>query len=83
MANGGNPNTNPKCGSQIGIRDPASGQAVQATVVDTCQGCAMYDIDVSESLFASLAGGLSAGRVTVDWGGWYPLRGLEILVRKS
>lgn len=83
MANGGNPNTNPKCGSQIGIRDPASGQTVQATVVDTCQGCAMYDIDVSESLFASLAGGLSAGRVTVDWGGWYPLRGLEILVRKS
>lgn len=67
MANGGNPNTNPKCGSQISIRHPASGHTVQATVADTCEGCAMYDIDVSESLFASLAGGLSAGRVAVDW----------------
>ena len=82
MANGGNPNTNPKCGSQISIRHPASGHTVQATVADTCEGCAMYDIDVSESLFASLAGGLSAGRVAVDWGGCI-LVGLRFLCRKA
>lgn len=69
MANSDNPNTNPKCGSQISIHHPVSGQTVQATVVDTCEGCAMYDIDVSESLFTTLAGGLFAGRLNVDWGG--------------
>ena len=35
MANGGNPNANPKCGSQISIHSPVSGQTIQATVVDT------------------------------------------------
>lgn len=68
MANGGNPNTYPKCGSQISIHNPTSGQTHQATVVDTCQACAMHDIDVTESLFLKLAGGLSAGRVPVEWG---------------
>lgn len=68
MANGGNPNNNPKCGSQISIHHPASGRTVQATVVDTCAGCAMYDVDVSGSLFTRLAGGLSGGRTAVDWG---------------
>lgn len=70
MANGGNPNANPKCGSQISIHSPASGQTIQATVVDTCVGCAMYDIDVTDSLFTKLAGGLTAGRVPVDWGAY-------------
>ena len=69
MANDGNPNTNPKCGSQISIHNPTTGQTAHATVVDTCQACAVYDIDVSGSLFTTLAGGLSAGRVPVDWGG--------------
>ena len=68
MANGANPNTNLKCGSHISIYSPTSGRTVQATVVDTCEGCATYDIDASESLFTTLAGGLSAGRLTVDWG---------------
>lgn len=68
MANGANPNANPKCGSQINIYSPDSGQKVQATVVDTCVGCAMHDVDVSESLFSTLMGGLTAGRVPVDWG---------------
>lgn len=74
MANGGNPNTNPKCGSQISIHSPASGQTVQATVVDTCVGCAMHDVDVSESLFLKINGGLTAGRVPVDWGEDFLLR---------
>ena len=72
MANGGNPNTNPKCGSQISIHNPTSGQTVQATVVDTCEGCAMYDIDVSGSVFTGLEGGLTAGRVPVNWGAHIP-----------
>ena len=73
MANGGNPNANPKCGSQISIHSPASGETIQATVVDTCVGCAMYDIDVTNSLFTKLAGGLTAGRVSVDWGAYIPI----------
>ena len=72
MANGANPNNNPKCGSKISIRSPRSGQTIQATVVDTCEGCGMYDIDVSNTLFTKVAGGLSAGRVTVGWGGHNP-----------
>ena len=72
MANGANPNNNPKCGSKISIQSPASGQTVQATVVDTCEACGMYDIDVSDSLFTKVAGGLWAGRVTVGWGGHNP-----------
>ena len=72
MANGANPNNNPKCGSKISIRSPTSGQTIQATVVDTCEGCGMYDIDVSDSLFTKVAGGLSAGRVTVGWGAHKP-----------
>ena len=72
MANGANPNNNPKCGSKISIQSPASGQTIPATVVDTCEGCAMYDIDVSDSLFTTVAGGLLAGRVTVGWGGHKP-----------
>lgn len=78
MANGGNPNANPICGSQVNIYNPASGQTVQATVVDTCEGCAMYDVDVSGSLFTTIAGGLSAGRVSVDWGA-YIIQWLEVL----
>ena len=72
MANGANPNANPKCGTQISIYNPATGQTVQATVVDTCVACDTYDVDVSEGLFADIAGGLSAGRVTVNWGGNLP-----------
>ena len=73
MANGGNPNANPKCGSQINIHSPASGETIQATVVDTCVGCTMYDVDVTNSLFTKLAGGLTAGRVSVDWGAYIPI----------
>jgi len=39
MNNGGNPNSNPKCGKTIGIWNPQTNQEHYATVVDTCYGC--------------------------------------------
>jgi len=39
MNNGGNPNSNPKCGKAIGIWNPQTKQEHSATVVDTCAGC--------------------------------------------
>lgn len=70
MNNGPNPNTNPKCGTSINIYNPATGGTHSATIVDTCEGCAEYDIDVSPSVFEAVdPNGLSDGRITVDWGG--------------
>ncbi|CAD6594602.1 MAG: hypothetical protein ASARMPREDX12_000515 [Alectoria sarmentosa] len=70
MNNGPNPNNNPICGSSINIYNPATGSTTAATIVDTCQGCAEYDIDVSPSVFETVdPNGLSDGRIVVDWGG--------------
>jgi hypothetical protein len=61
MANGANPNNNPKCNAPITIT--YNGVTVSATVVDTCGGCAAGSIDLSPTLFTALTGGLGAGRV--------------------
>lgn len=37
MQNGADPNTNPRCGSKIGIWNPNTKQLYHATIVDTCQ----------------------------------------------
>ncbi len=38
--------------------------------MDTCEGCAEYDIDVSPSVFEAVdPNGLGDGRIVVDWGG--------------
>lgn len=42
------------------------GQTIDVTVVDTCEGCAQFDIDLSPGAFQALAP-LSAGRIQVDW----------------
>ncbi|KAB8606216.1 hypothetical protein FH972_025847 [Carpinus fangiana] len=64
--NGGNPNNNPYCGKKININ--YNGKTTQATVVDTCMGCSADSIDVSNSLFESVAGALGQGRVHgVSW----------------
>ena len=69
MQNGDSSNSNPKCGTQISIWSPHSKQAHQATIVDTCPGCAKYDIDVSPALFQLVAPD-GDGRVHgIDWGG--------------
>lgn len=67
MANGANPNNNPKCGTSINIYNPATGTTHSATIVDTCEGCSKYDIDVSPSVFKAVdPNGLGDGRITVD-----------------
>lgn len=70
MQNGGSPNNNYRCGSQINIWNPNNpSQGYLATVVDTCMGCAKYDIDVSPALFKMVAPD-GDGRVHgVAWGG--------------
>jgi hypothetical protein len=55
MQNGANPNSNPKCGTTISITSPATGQTLRATVVDTCYACSHEDIDLSPSLFQTVA----------------------------
>ncbi|KAL8717049.1 MAG: hypothetical protein Q9225_005676 [Loekoesia sp. 1 TL-2023] len=51
MANGPNPNNNPKCGTKISIYNPRTKKTHQATIVDTCWACKREDIDVNEKLF--------------------------------
>ncbi|KAL9597418.1 MAG: hypothetical protein Q9219_005171 [cf. Caloplaca sp. 3 TL-2023] len=51
MANGANPNTNPKCGTKIAITNPRTKKTHHATIVDTCWACKREDIDVDERLF--------------------------------
>ena len=70
MNNPANPNDNPVCGTQINIYNPATGDTNQAMIVDTCEGCGEYDIDVSPSIFETVdPNGLGDGRIVVDWGG--------------
>jgi expansin (peptidoglycan-binding protein) len=53
MANGANPNANPKCGQKINIY--YNGQVTQATIFDTCPSCAEGSLDLSPSLFQAVA----------------------------
>ena len=70
MNNPANPNDNPLCGTTINIYNPATGNTNSATIVDTCEGCSEYDIDVSPSVFEAVdPNGLGDGRIVVDWGG--------------
>ncbi|KAK9467883.1 RlpA-like double-psi beta-barrel-protein domain-containing protein-containing protein [Lipomyces arxii] len=60
----GNPNSNPLCGQTItAYRD---GRSVTVTVVDTCMGCAEYDLDFSPAAFDVL-GTPDEGRVPITW----------------
>lgn len=70
MNNPPNPNDNPLCGTTISIYNPATGGTTPATIVDTCEGCAYEDIDVSPSVFEQVdPNGLSDGRIGVTWSG--------------
>ncbi|KAI4152132.1 MAG: hypothetical protein L6R39_001883 [Caloplaca ligustica] len=63
-----NPNINPRCNKYINIWNEETQQAHQARVIDTCMGCAPYDIDVNPGLFAKVAPN-GDGRVHgIDWG---------------
>ncbi|GAB1742611.1 hypothetical protein NU219Hw_g8149t1 [Hortaea werneckii] len=67
MDNGANPNNNPLCGQYITIS--YQGSTHQAKVVDTCPGCEDAAIDLSPSLFETVAPN-GDGRVHgVEW--WF------------
>lgn len=67
MDNPANPNLNPKCGTYITIK--YEGKETQAKIVDTCGGCLPESIDLSPSLFSTVAPD-GDGRVhDVEW--WY------------
>lgn len=53
MNNGPNPNNNPLCGTYITIS--YAGQTHQAKIVDTCAGCLSTSIDLSPTLFTTVA----------------------------
>lgn len=62
-----NPNDNPLCGKSITIS--YGGKTAQATIEDTCPGCAHGSLDLTPSLFQVFAP-LGTGRVSgVEW--WY------------
>ena len=62
-----NPNDNPLCGKSITIS--YGGKTVQATIEDTCPGCAQDGLDLTPTLFSQLAN-LDEGRVGgVQW--WF------------
>lgn len=69
----GNPNDNPKCNTYISIWNPDTQVLTQnVKVVDSCRGCAMYDIDASDAVFAAVADPAldhGDGWEIVDWGG--------------
>ncbi|KAL8832465.1 MAG: hypothetical protein Q9170_004876 [Blastenia crenularia] len=68
MANGPNPNTNPKCGKKIDIYNSRTKTHHQATVVDTCWACKKEDIDVNVKLFDAVEP-KGDGRVHgIQWG---------------
>ena len=66
---GSDPNQNPLCGRKIRAKRTKEGsgeRSVDLTVVDRCTGCAPTDIDVSLSVFETLAD-QDLGRVLVEW----------------
>ncbi|KAK3625605.1 hypothetical protein LTR56_020325 [Elasticomyces elasticus] len=67
MENGANPNLNPLCGQYITIS--YAGATHQAKIVDTCGGCDGQAIDLTHSLFDTVAPS-GDGRVhNVEW--WF------------
>jgi len=70
--NSPNPNTNPLCGRTLRAthRDSVSGQdkSLVLTVVDRCEACAEWDVDLTPGAFARLEGDPGLGRVKVRWG---------------
>jgi hypothetical protein len=64
--NGPNPNNNPLCGKSVTIT--YNGASYTGVVQDSCGGCDNGSIDLSPSLFTTVAGSLGAGRVGgVSW----------------
>ncbi|QRV95559.1 hypothetical protein RhiJN_23577 [Ceratobasidium sp. AG-Ba] len=59
---GGNPNNNPVCTTPHTADITYNGKTIRVGIVDRCEGCALWDVDLSPSAFQALAP-LSAGRL--------------------
>ncbi|KAB5594584.1 hypothetical protein CTheo_1906 [Ceratobasidium theobromae] len=57
---GGNPNNNPVCGRTASIT--YGGKTITVGIVDRCEGCALWDVDLSPSAFQQFAP-LASGRL--------------------
>ncbi|KAG8741448.1 hypothetical protein FRC10_002852 [Ceratobasidium sp. 414] len=57
---GGNPNNNPACGRTADIT--YGGKTIRVGIVDRCEGCALWDVDLSPSAFQQFAP-LATGRL--------------------
>ncbi|KAI9254955.1 RlpA-like double-psi beta-barrel-protein domain-containing protein-containing protein [Helicostylum pulchrum] len=64
MKNGANPNNNALCGKKITAHGPDG--SITVTIVDTCPGCAVGDLDLSPAAFSKIAD-MDRGRVPVSW----------------
>ncbi|KIM61694.1 hypothetical protein SCLCIDRAFT_1215786 [Scleroderma citrinum Foug A] len=62
--NGLNPNNNPICGRQIIAH--YEGKSTTVTVVDSCPGCALKDLDLTPTAFSDLAD-QDLGRINISW----------------
>lgn len=64
----GNPNNNILCGKQIQITSADGTRMALVTVRDRCAGCAMWDLDLTPTVFDEVvAGGLGVGRTGATW----------------
>ncbi|KAF8760320.1 Lytic transglycosylase [Rhizoctonia solani] len=51
---GGNPNNNPVCTTPHTADITYGGKTIRVGIVDRCEGCALWDVDLSPSAFHSL-----------------------------
>jgi hypothetical protein len=63
---GSESNNNPYCGMGVTITCVATGKTTNATIVDKCQACEGFSIDLSAAAFLELDN-LSVGRTTATW----------------
>lgn len=66
---GAQSNGNPYCGKSLTIKNPTTGQTVQATVGDKCMGCTGNSIDLTDALFAAIGNGCDGRCSGFQW--WF------------
>ncbi|CUA71128.1 hypothetical protein RSOLAG22IIIB_09342 [Rhizoctonia solani] len=59
---GGNPNNNPVCTTPHTADITYGGKTIRVGIVDRCEGCALWDVDLSPSAFQQFAP-LASGRL--------------------
>ncbi|QRW02098.1 hypothetical protein RhiLY_01095 [Ceratobasidium sp. AG-Ba] len=59
---GGNPNNNPVCTTPHTADITYNGKTIRVGIVDRCEGCALWDLDLSPSAFQQFAP-LASGRL--------------------